>query len=67
MLKSMKIELEQMLMFFNDLEILTDKTGDEYQDDLKELRDETDRLRSEYATLYAKILSEHQDLIKYMG
>ena len=63
-LKSISIELNQMKIFYEDLVKLNDLTDDEYLMDFRDLRDDTDYVRSKFAGLYAKILNEHPELEK---
>lgn len=66
-LDSIDTEINQLKLFYEDLIILQKHTGDDYLDDLKELRDKTDQLRSDYASLYSKILSENPKLKVHVG
>lgn len=64
---SMDTEINQLSLFHEDLSILQRHTGDKYLEDFKELRDKTDLLRSEYASLYSKILTDNPKLKVYVG
>jgi len=66
-LDSIDIEIKQLSLFYEDLMILNKHTLNKYDHDFKELRDKTNQLRSEYATLYAKILTENPKLKVYVG
>ena len=61
-IESMLIELKQLNDFYGDLSVLYDYVGEEYIDDFKDLRDATNLLRSEYSSLYSKIIVEHEEL-----
>ena len=61
-LKSMKSELEQLNMFYNDFERIVEEYPDlDYEKEFRDLRDKTDYLRSDYSALYAKILTDNPD------
>lgn len=63
-IESMEIGINQIEKFFMDLVALEKEVGDDYWSDFNRLRDETDKLRSEYSILYSKILSDHPELEK---
>ena len=61
-LKSMKSELEQLNMFYNDFEKVAEEYPDlDYEKELCDLRDKTTCLMSDYSALYAKILTDNPD------
>ncbi|MBQ2653392.1 MAG: hypothetical protein IJF83_07545 [Methanobrevibacter sp.] len=64
---SMDTEIDQLSLFHEDLSVLQRYTGDKYLEDFKELRDKTNQLRSEYAALYSKILTDDPKLKVYVG
>ena len=62
-LKSIKSELEQLNMFYQDLdELVREHPKLNYEKEFKELRDKTDYLRVDYSALYAKILEDNPDI-----
>lgn len=66
-LTSMEIELNQIVGFYNDLIVLDKECSTDYSEDFEKLRDKTDMLRSEYASLYSKILTDNAELKMHVG
>ena len=56
-LYTMKHNIEQIEGFYRDIvEIDNELTSSDYEKEVLELRDNTERLRAEYSILYAKLL-----------
>ena len=66
-LDSIDGELDQLSLFHEDLIVLDKHTLGKYTSDFEELRDKTDKLRSEYAILYGKILEDNPNLKVFVG
>lgn len=54
--------IKQIKQFYEDLIILDSMIGYEYEKDFQTLLDETERLRSEFAALEGRILSDNPEL-----
>lgn len=54
--------IKQIKQFYEDLIILDNNTGFEYDEDLRALLDETEILRSKFAILEGKILTDNPEL-----
>ena len=54
--------IKQISKFYEDLTILDDSIGFEYDEDFQTLLDETERLRSKFAILEGKILANNPEL-----
>lgn len=54
--------IKQIKQFYEDLIILDNNTGFEYDEDLQTLLDETEILRSKFAILEGKILTDNPEL-----
>jgi len=56
-LQSTESELNQIITFLEDLKkIVPHLPSEEYMEEIKDLRDDTCRLRAEYSVLYVKLL-----------